>query len=154
MRILAVLTILLLVPCLTTAESAVASVYVYDRPDVSANIVLDDEDLVCKWTIADRDAGDSHDVEVKWYLNSEHLTELDSEHNCIAGTEYSVKHEIEDESGRWECFVSATDTYGASANATASYYVAQEVELGAASPIIEFISSIFSSVTSFVAFWS
>ncbi|MFQ6010540.1 MAG: hypothetical protein ACE5J7_05500, partial [Candidatus Aenigmatarchaeota archaeon] len=111
MRIIVFLLILIALPSLVLAPAARTSVYVYDPPEVSANIIYNEPVMTCKWTITDMDPDDSHEVEVKWYRDSVHVPEFDSVSENKANVEYSASHEIESEAEKWECVVTATDSF-------------------------------------------
>jgi hypothetical protein len=142
MRIaLFVLAALLALPAIALAEPmgmAVASVYVYQPPEVSVSLVQSNGTLVCAWDIADTDVGDTFKADVVWSDNGNEVStesvDCGELHHCAA-----LERPTPGTNEEWSCSVTVRDSYDAAGYGSAQFSLAP----------LSFFSGLLRSLLSF-----
>ena len=100
--------------------SAIASVYVYDEPDVSVSLLESDGKLLCSWDINDRDVNDTFSAQALWTRDGR---EFASETvDCGALRHCAALNAPEPAVGEaWKCSVAVTDGYGGEGSGSAEF---------------------------------
>lgn len=120
---LAVLVLIAVISVPALADSsgtAVASVYIYDRPELSVSLLQSGGSLICAWDISDNDEQDTFIAKVDWVkdgrLVSNESVECGSLRHCAA-----LERPVPAVSEAWKCSVTVTDSYNAAGSGSAEF---------------------------------
>ena len=109
------------VPALADSSgSAVATVYVYDRPEITVKLAESEGTLVCSWDIDDSDESDSFAAQVSWLKEGEAVSsekvDCGQLRHCAA-----LERPKPAVNEAWKCSVTVTDSFGAAGSGSAEF---------------------------------